>query len=342
MFTVPFRIAREALRDRNFWDHTLIPILMAALWIAGASPAYAAPFPDGTLIRNEAGCVCIVFGGSKQYVCGEVFGKALGNPGDSVRQLSNRDFDAIPTGRPYVPDKSLVRNSKGCIAYVEGNKFRWIPGDVWEWWHPLHGGTVLQLPDDVFNAYPGGDPFRPRKEDCKRIFLELDQDEPQDNSNTCGPNCVARILRYYKKPFTHKQAKEAALDSLDSKLQDKCGLGHKPSTLASLMQRQGLPNAHVETKSSLDRILQLLTQGKPVVALVEDGGSFHLHYVPVQGYDRDKELIYFTDTNGQRESKSFKDFMTVWDWKFGKFGWGNGALSAIGIHGRTIITDGPR
>ena len=107
------------------------------------------------------------------------------------------------------------------------------------------------------------------------------------------------------------------------------------------MEKYGLPKPRVEIKSSLDNVLKLLAQGKPVIALIEDGGSFHLHYVALQGFDRGKKQIFFTDTNGERVSKSFKEFEEVWDWKFGILSWGNGALSAVGIHGRTIITAGP-
>jgi hypothetical protein len=149
-----------------------VPVLglaLAAVVAAGSNVCQAAaPFPDGTLIRNEPGCICIMVGGSKRYVCAEVF-KHLGGDKSTVN-LSNADFDAIPTGRPYVPSGWLVRSSTGCVCYVEGETFRWVPSDVFRWWYPQHGGTIVQLPDDVWSAFPGGAPFRP----ARPFHIDLD------------------------------------------------------------------------------------------------------------------------------------------------------------------------
>jgi hypothetical protein len=115
-------------------------------------------FPNGTLIRNPAGTVCVLVGGQKRYICSPVF-QAMGAPVKLVYEISQADFDAIPTGLPYLPNWSLVINPAGCVAYVDGDTLHWVPADVYAYWQPLYGKPPIQVPDDVFKAHPGGAPF---------------------------------------------------------------------------------------------------------------------------------------------------------------------------------------
>jgi hypothetical protein len=167
-----------------------------------------------------------------------------------------------------------------------------------------------------------------------RILLPVDQIENQTHGNGCGPCSAARLLRYHKKPMTYRQAYADI---------NPAGWGSTPASIVNFLQKHGLADAHEERKSNFNRVLEVLGQGRPCIALVEDGGSFRLHWIVLQGYDKAKGHVYFMDTNGQpMQYNSFRDFNSNWDWRFGIFGWGNGVLSVRGVHGRTIITTGPR
>lgn len=191
----------------------------------------------------------------------------------------------------------------------------------------LFGKNVCEFRLVVTIKYRNKSTGKPHDND---LLLELDQIEPQEHNNGCGPCSVARVLRYHGKAMTYKQAYAEV---------NPAGWGSTPASLANLM-RKHLPDAHEENRSSFERVLELLGQGRPCVALVEDGGSFNLHWIALQGYDKDQKRIFFTDTNGETKSYTFDDFKTVWDWKFGILSWGNGVLSVRGVHGRTIITTG--
>jgi hypothetical protein len=99
-----------------------------------------------------------VFKKTKHYLCGEIF-KYMGEPGDQVIGLRDADFDAIPTGRPFIPDGCVVRNSVGTVAYAQAGTLRWVPSEVLRWWEPPR--PIILIPEDVFNALPGGAAFVP-------------------------------------------------------------------------------------------------------------------------------------------------------------------------------------
>jgi hypothetical protein len=95
-----------------------------------------------------------------------------------VYDITQAEFDAIPTGLPYLPNWSLVVNPAGTVAYVDGDTLHWVSADTYAWWQPLYGKPPIQVPDDVFNPHPGGEQFNPPRPPpppsnpwCCRVFI---------------------------------------------------------------------------------------------------------------------------------------------------------------------------
>jgi hypothetical protein len=82
-------------------DRALLRLPPEANGKVPAGPPWA---PDGTLVRNRAGCVCAIWGGQKRWVPAAVFPifKA------KVVQIHEAAFDGIPSGPPV--DADLARS----------------------------------------------------------------------------------------------------------------------------------------------------------------------------------------------------------------------------------------
>jgi hypothetical protein len=178
------------------------------------------------------------------------------------------------------------------------------------------------------------------------------------------------VLRYYGYNASYAQVEsETAADSLLSQL----GLGTTPGTLRDVM-RLWKPDSMSESGTSFARILQLLLQGKPVIALISQGsliqidpavsavlenvigsvlggplggilggflGGSHpinfprLHYVVLNGVDFARGLLWYVDTNGSRVSISFQQFQSIWDWSADPASMA--ILAAAGVSPRSIV-----
>jgi hypothetical protein len=102
------------------------------------------------------------------------------------------------------------------------------------------------------------------------VHLFLDGYDPQGGDpNGCGPNSGARVMRYYGYP-AHMAGLQSQFDAMDPVL-SQVNLGAPPADLASIMKDAGYQDAFYEKGTSLDRILELLRSGKPVVAMVRVG-----------------------------------------------------------------------
>jgi Peptidase_C39 like family len=167
-------------------------------------------------------------------------------------------------------------------------------------------------------------------------FLFLDGDQPQDDGNSCGPNSAARVLRYYGYHVSYDDLKRR-FHKTDPIL-NGIGLGLPGANLAALMKQQGYQAT--ADQATVERVLNLVAVGKPVVAMVRVGtinlgklglvgqlvgnvGALinqastlpALHWIAVEGFDRDQGLVYYTDTNGEHNQLSLEDFERAFNWE---------------------------
>ena len=169
-------------------------------------------------------------------------------------------------------------------------------------------------------------------------YLDLDGEQPQNDDNSCGPNSAARVLRFHGFHVSYDELKRG-FHKADPFL-NNVGLGLPAANLAGLMKQFGYQAT--AARASLTRVLHLLATGKPVLAMIRVGtiklaspgkqgivgqliGSVGsvldqasampaLHWIAVQGYDREKGLVYFTDTNGEQRTMAFEDFERAFNW----------------------------
>src|SRR5262249_6428241 len=69
----------------------------------------------------------------------------------------------------------------------------------------------------------------------------------------------------------------------------------------------------METKASLQNVLDFLGSGEPVIALVAPKARA-LHYVVLNGFDQNSETIRYVNTNGVEGSWTFEEFARRWQW----------------------------
>jgi hypothetical protein len=187
----------------------------------------------------------------------------------------------------------------------------------------------------------------------------LDSGYPQNDGWSCGPNSATRFLRHYGYNVTYGQMKDLGRDAVtfiniripipflpDIRIKvglDDLGLGMPPPALRDILQ-QFKPDVNLEVGTSFERVLELIGQGKPVIALLKVGdveiiprleAAPKLHYVVLNGFDLATQTIFYTNTNGSRQSMSFNEFNRQWDWSDG--GITGAALRAANVHRRTII-----
>jgi hypothetical protein len=183
----------------------------------------------------------------------------------------------------------------------------------------------------------------------ERVHIKVATDSPQTDSWSCGPNSASRLLRSYGINVSYETLRSAAQNS---NIISEYGLGTPPPAL------EGIMDAHRSTSrqsgASFDKVLNLLSQGRPVIALVGWGSVTvpvpnpnpflpvvlttapeKLHYVVLTGFDKGQQRVFYTDTDGQEKSYSFATFQARWNWP------GDGViydgLKALGIKKNTIL-----
>ncbi|WP_435008999.1 C39 family peptidase [Tundrisphaera lichenicola] len=173
---------------------------------------------------------------------------------------------------------------------------------------------------------------------------------PQITGYTCGPNSAMRLLMAYGFRLSGVAENEQASSiyklmrnfARTEGLLTNLGFGTSPAALRDAL-RNVRPSTQLEQGVSIDRVLQLLEQGRPVIALIRVpgsvwvGGSFPmLHYVTLRGFDRGTQQVLIND-NGQERSQDIAGFRAQWEWSIG---WGipKMALDGFGVRGRTILS----
>src|SRR5262249_50289103 len=125
-------------------------------------------------------------------------------------------------------------------------------------------------------------------------------------------------------------------------------LGTLSSTLREVMKGYK-SDITLEKESNLQRVLDLLGSGRPVVALVAVakkglslGGSYGLlHYVVLNGFDLASQTVSYVDTDGAQKSWTSAEFDNNGKW-FDHFTGILGepmqaGLEALGLRKRTIL-----
>ena len=98
--------------------------------------------------------------------------------------------------------------------------------------------------------------------------------------------------------------------------------------------RQWRPETQKAHQSNLGFVLELLGQGRPVIALVNSAGTVvngrvndagyilvggvvpkTLHYVTLSGYDANTQTISYVDADGVSKQYSYTDFLARWDFR---------------------------
>jgi Peptidase_C39 like family/RTX calcium-binding nonapeptide repeat (4 copies) len=143
----------------------------------------------------------------------------------------------------------------------------------------------------------------------ENVTIALDTNQPQTDGFSCGPNSGSRLLRSY--------GIDASYDALRHKVKAKSllfklHLGTRPSVLLNVL-RKFKSDLGMETKASLENVLDFLRSGKPVIALVAPTAR-RLHYVVLNGFDQDSGTIQYVDTNGVKGSWTFAQFEHRWQW----------------------------
>jgi Ca2+-binding RTX toxin-like protein len=184
------------------------------------------------------------------------------------------------------------------------------------------------------------------------VKISVPQDQAQTDGWSCGPNSGSRYLRSY--------GINVSYSTLRSQIQEnsalsKFHLGTLPTNLRDLLKHYK-SDVSLETGAGRDRVLQLLSQGKPVIALVAIKkvdindpvfgttiGSYGiLHYVLLNGFDQATETIRFVDTDGVAKTWTYAQFSKRSDWAGYFSGVGTGdvmqeALHVLGLRNQTIL-----
>ena len=186
--------------------------------------------------------------------------------------------------------------------------------------------------------------------------IQLPDTGSQNDSWSCGPNSAARILRYYGHDVNYATVR-AATDKklfLPQKFRNPLNnqwievrTGTPPQTLQQVMQRWEGDRVKKSPKTSFNRLINLVSSGKPAIALVRVGslsipyiGSIpYLHWIAVTGADPARQQIYYTDTNSQTYSLSYQDFQARWNLGLDRDV--SGAITSVlksnGVEARTIV-----
>ena len=152
----------------------------------------------------------------------------------------------------------------------------------------------------------------------------------QNDGWSCGPNSAARVLSYYGHRVDYAKVRSLTDSKLFLPQRFRNPLnnqiievrtGTPPQTLKQVMQRWEGDRVKQASKSSFERLTNLVQSGKPAIALVRVGslplpylGTIpYLHWIVVTGIDAQNQKIYYTDTDSLSYTLSYAEFRSRWD-----------------------------
>lgn len=177
-------------------------------------------------------------------------------------------------------------------------------------------------------------------------------DQPQTDNWSCGPNSVYRYLTAYGISTSYRQVR----DHVESggNVVSFFNLGTPPSALIDALRHWKADARREDEVGSADRVVELLLQGKPVIALGSVGKDRHtiwpgiyigttgrLHYVTLTGFDGATGRFHYTDTTGEEKTWTRAEFEDFWNWQnhfHGAYGEAQqGVVEALGLRKRTLF-----
>ena len=176
-------------------------------------------------------------------------------------------------------------------------------------------------------------------------FIDLPDTGAQGNNGwACGPNSAARCLRKYghgvdfNSVMRDMEAGRYAIEKIDC-----LRIGSTPHYLRDSMKKWEGDRVKLERNSNLDRLVGLVREGKPVIALIRNGTikspfgkAPNLHWICVTGYDDRSGAVHITDTDGSKDWVVKDDFLRQWNWHVGA-GAVAEALYHNGVYSSTIV-----
>jgi hypothetical protein len=174
-------------------------------------------------------------------------------------------------------------------------------------------------------------------------FIDLPDTGAQGNNGwACGPNSAARCLRKYGHNVDYHSVR-GDMDNGRYVIEKWAGMGTTPHYLRDSMKKWEGDRVKLERNSNFDRLVGLLREGKPVIALIRNGtikiplaATPNLHWICVTGYDDRSGAVHITDTDGSKDWVVKDDFLRQWNWHVGA-GAVAEALYHNGVHSSTII-----
>jgi hypothetical protein len=169
---------------------------------------------------------------------------------------------------------------------------------------------------------------------CEQVNIALPGGNPQRDDWSCGPNSAWRVMQAHGGSATYQDLKGSVRRN---SIIAYWRFGTTTATLVGAMNSntRGLGSYRFgsESGASINRIVDLLREGRPVIALVRAGNN--LHWVAVDGFDSNRQMLFYTETNGARYEESYGSFQSRMNWDFG---WAaNSVLRGAGVVRNTII-----
>lgn len=213
----------------------------------------------------------------------------------------------------------------------------------------LDGGTGADAMDggddfDVLKANRGDETLS----NGERVEIAVDTGQPQNDLWSCGPNSGSRLLRAYGLNVSYAQLKQ---DAQNETIISQYDLGTPPPALKSIMQKYR-PSTQLASGASIQTLLGLLGQGRPVVALIgwdpitvpfplptnpfnTETAPTKLHYILLTGFDQSTGALFAVDTDGSKATYSAQQFTNLWNWP--ATGPLYDALAGLGVKKQTMI-----
>jgi Ca2+-binding RTX toxin-like protein len=243
-----------------------------------------------------------------------------------------------------------LRGELGFDTLLGGNADDLLAGESGDDYHDGQDGDDHIVGDDGRDTMHGGDGFdrlfADRGDETlsggERVSLGIVGGDSAAGTNFCGPNAASRLLRSYQfwdatYPEVRSRTQEfQILNPINDiyALQSLLELGTVPAHMLSVM-RQWRPETQLTHQSNLDFVLQLLGEGRPVIALVNSSGALMgngrinddgyirvggvvpktLHYITLSGFDQATQTIFYMDMDGVSKQYSFTEFMARWDYR---------------------------
>lgn len=186
------------------------------------------------------------------------------------------------------------------------------------------------------------------------VWMDMPQTGNQDDNWSCGPTSAARVLNFYgqnvnRDTLVNAINRDFVIPPRIKKPWPLSGhwdirTGTTPHALRDVMRKWEVDNVKLERKADFNKLLDLLRQGKPVVALIRNGSQSianttwpTMHWIVIHGFSQSEQKIYFTETDdGRTYPYSYSEFQSKWDWRVDR-GPASVSLNNNGVEPKTMI-----